>query len=43
MKQAFNDFKEVMSDKHERVEFIGSFICCLIFMVGVYLSLWVFA
>lgn len=35
-KQAFNDFKEIMRDKHERKEFLGGFACVIAMMVITY-------
>lgn len=38
MKQVINDFKAIWSDKRERFEFIGSFACVLIALLGLYLT-----
>lgn len=43
MKEIINNFSEIMKDPQERVEFVGSFLCAIVFMVGVYFSLWIMA
>lgn len=42
MKEIINDFKNLMSDKQERTEFIGSMICALLFLAGVYFSILIY-
>ena len=40
-KQVFNDFKEIMRDKHERKEFIGGFACVIAMFTVMYFGLWI--
>ena len=42
MKEIINEFKDIMSNKEERFEFIGSFVCALIFITGIYFSIFIF-
>lgn len=37
------ELKEIMNDKEERIEFVGGFLCCLLFILSIYILLWVFA
>lgn len=40
-KQIYNDFKEIMRDKHERKEFIGGFACVIAMFAVMYVWLWI--
>ena len=38
-KQIYIDFKDIMRDKHERKEFIGSFACVIAMFAAMYMWL----
>lgn len=42
MRQVIRDFKEIMTDKRERNEFIESFICVICAIILVYMLIVIF-
>lgn len=43
MRQTLADLKTILNDSEERFEFIGGFICCLLFLIGMFVFLSIFA